>query len=39
VQTLGRDGIRSIGRHVTALADAEGLYAHGDSIRVRMRDL
>jgi histidinol dehydrogenase len=39
VQTIGRDGLRSIGRHVAALADAEGLYAHGDSVRVRMRDL
>jgi histidinol dehydrogenase len=39
VQTLSRRGLRAIGRHVMSLAAAEGLLAHGESIRVRMRDL
>jgi histidinol dehydrogenase len=39
VQTLSRRGLRTIGRHVMSLAAAEGLHAHGESIRVRMRDL
>ncbi|HEY7474168.1 MAG TPA: histidinol dehydrogenase [Vicinamibacterales bacterium] len=39
VQTLSRRGLRTIGRHAMALAGAEGLQAHRDSIRVRMRDL
>jgi histidinol dehydrogenase len=39
VQTLSRRGLRTIGRHVMSLAAAEGLQAHGESIRVRMRDL
>ena len=39
VQTIGRQGLRSLGRHVMALAAAEGLTAHGDSIRMRMREL
>jgi histidinol dehydrogenase len=38
VQTVSRRGLRAIGRHVVALAAAEGLRAHGDSIRVRMGD-
>ncbi len=39
VQTVSRRGLGSIGRHVIALAAAEGLQAHGDSIRLRMSDL
>jgi histidinol dehydrogenase len=39
VQTIARRGLRSLGRHVMALAAAEGLKAHGDSIRMRMREL
>lgn len=39
VQTIERRGLRSLGRHVMALAAAEGLKAHGDSIRMRMREL
>ena len=38
VQTLSRRGLRAIGRHVVALAEAEGLHAHGNSIQMRMRD-
>jgi histidinol dehydrogenase len=38
VQTLSRRGLSAIGRHVVALAQAEGLHAHGNSIQMRMRD-
>jgi histidinol dehydrogenase len=38
VQTLSRRGLSAIGRHVVALAEAEGLHAHGNSIQMRMRD-
>jgi histidinol dehydrogenase len=36
VQTLTARGLRSIGRHVVTLADAEGLRAHADSVRIRL---
>jgi histidinol dehydrogenase len=36
VQRLSRQGIRRIGPHAIALADAEGLRAHGASIRIRL---
>ena len=35
----GRRGLRSLGPHVMALADRGRAAAHGESIRVRMRDL
>jgi histidinol dehydrogenase len=38
VQTLSRRGLYAIGKHVVALAAAEGLQAHGHSIQMRMRD-
>jgi histidinol dehydrogenase len=38
VQTISPRGLRAIGPHVVALAAAEGLGAHGDSIQMRMRD-
>jgi histidinol dehydrogenase len=37
VQRLSRLGIRGIGPHAIALADAEGLRAHAASIRMRLR--
>jgi histidinol dehydrogenase len=36
VQTLTERGLRSIGPSIVALAEAEGLQAHADSIRVRI---
>jgi histidinol dehydrogenase len=36
VQTLTRTGIRSIGRSVVTLAQAEGLEAHAQSVRFRL---
>jgi histidinol dehydrogenase len=36
VQTLTREGIRGIGRSVVALAEAEGLEAHAQSVRLRL---
>jgi histidinol dehydrogenase len=36
VQTLTRNGIRRIGRSVVALAEAEGLEAHAQSVRLRL---
>jgi histidinol dehydrogenase len=38
VQTLSRRGLHAIGKHVVALAAAEGLHAHGHSVQMRMRD-
>lgn len=35
VQTLTRAGLRRIARHAVALAEAEGLRAHAESIRIR----
>lgn len=35
VQECSRAGLRSIANTVTTLADAEGLKAHGDSVRIR----
>jgi histidinol dehydrogenase len=37
VQRLSRTGIRAIGPHAIALADAEGLRGHAASIRVRLQ--
>ena len=37
IQEYTREGLRSLGPHATALADAEGLKAHAESVRVRMR--
>jgi histidinol dehydrogenase len=36
VQTLTRRGLRSIGPTAIALANAEGLTAHAESIRIRL---
>jgi histidinol dehydrogenase len=36
VQTLTRTGVRRIGRSVVALAEAEGLEAHAQSVRLRL---
>lgn len=35
VQMLSREGLASIARTIETLADAEGLYAHRDSVKVR----
>ncbi|MDE1154834.1 MAG: histidinol dehydrogenase [Acidobacteriaceae bacterium] len=37
VQQYTRDALREIGPHTIALAEAEGLKGHADSVRVRMR--
>ena len=37
VQTLTRRGLSAIGPSVVALAEAEGLQAHADSIKVRLQ--
>jgi histidinol dehydrogenase len=37
VQQYTRKGLRQIGPHAIALAEAEGLKAHAESVRVRMR--
>ncbi|WP_263367598.1 histidinol dehydrogenase [Edaphobacter bradus] len=36
VQEYSRNGLRKIGPHAIALAEAEGLVAHAESVRVRM---
>lgn len=36
VQRLSRTGLRSVAPHAIALAEAEGLRAHADSIRIRL---
>lgn len=37
VQQYTRDALREVGPHTIALAEAEGLTAHAESVRVRMR--
>lgn len=37
VQQYTRKGLRALGAHVVALAEAEGLKGHAQSVRVRMR--
>jgi len=37
VQQYTRKGLRTLGPHAIALADAEGLKGHAESVRVRMR--
>lgn len=37
VQQYTRDALREVGPHTIALAEAEGLIAHAESVRVRMR--
>jgi histidinol dehydrogenase len=37
VQEYTRNGLRTLGRHAIALAEAEGLQGHAESVRVRMR--
>jgi histidinol dehydrogenase len=37
VVSLGRDGLAEVGPHVEVLAEYEGLEAHADSIRLRLR--
>ncbi|MDE3103764.1 MAG: histidinol dehydrogenase [Acidobacteriota bacterium] len=37
VQEYTRKGLRSLGPHAIALAEAEGLLGHAESVRVRMR--
>ena len=37
VQQYTLDGLREVGPHTIALAEAEGLTGHADSVRVRMR--
>jgi histidinol dehydrogenase len=39
VQHVSRDGLRRIGPAAVALAEAEGLAAHAESIRIRLRSL
>ena len=38
VQQYTREALREVGPHTIALAEAEGLKAHAESVRVRMRD-
>jgi histidinol dehydrogenase len=38
VQQYTREALREVGPHAIALAEAEGLKAHAESVRVRMRD-
>jgi histidinol dehydrogenase len=38
VQELSRDGLANIGRDAIVMAEAEGLRAHAQSIRVRLRE-
>ena len=37
VQQYTRKGLRAMGPHAIALAEAEGLMAHAQSVRARMR--
>jgi len=37
VQQVSKSGLNRIGPAVTLLAEAEGLAAHAESVRVRMR--
>ncbi|MDE1160442.1 MAG: histidinol dehydrogenase [Acidobacteriaceae bacterium] len=37
VQQYTRDGLREVGPHTIALAEAEGLKGHAESVRVKMR--
>jgi histidinol dehydrogenase len=37
VQEYTRNGLRTLGPHAIALAEAEGLQGHAESVRVRMR--
>lgn len=37
VQQYTREGLREVGPHTIALAEAEGLVGHAESVRVRMR--
>ena len=37
VQIIGREGLELIGDIVETIADAEGLYAHADSVRIRRK--
>ena len=37
VQQYTRDALREVGPHTIALAEAEGLSGHAESVRVRMR--
>ena len=37
VQEYTRKALRSVGPHVVALAEAEGLKGHAQSVRVKMR--
>lgn len=39
VVTASADGLAAAGPHVIALADQEGLAAHAESVRLRLRDL
>ncbi|HVG27525.1 MAG TPA: histidinol dehydrogenase, partial [Acidobacteriaceae bacterium] len=38
VQQYTREALREVGPHTIALAEAEGLKGHAESVRVRMRD-
>jgi len=38
VQQYTRDALREVGPHTIALAEAEGLKAHAESVRIRMRE-
>jgi histidinol dehydrogenase len=37
VQEYKRNGLKQMGPHAIALAEAEGLTGHADSVRVRMQ--
>lgn len=37
-QKLSRDGLHQIGPHVVAMAEAEGLRAHAEAVRIRLKN-
>lgn len=38
-QSLTEDGLKGLGPHVVALAECEGLEAHAEAVRIRLREL
>lgn len=38
VQTLTRDGLNALGPSIVAMAEAEGLEAHAEAVRIRLRN-
>jgi len=38
-QKLSREGLKNIASTVITMAEAEGLHAHAESVRVRLKDI